>query len=284
LISITRYAEYLPSSFGDAYFEFFGKYLNGIQEMPKRERKCTQVLDSQLGDIIGRYYVERAFSGKSKSLSKGIIESLKSAFGKNLPKVAWMDDLTRKAALHKLEQITDLIGYPDNWTDYSEIYVKPHQFFDNIMVTNRFATQSSIENIGKPVRKDLWQMTAPTVNAYYDPTLNSINFPAGILQPTYFSADYPMAMNYGGIGVIAGHELSHGFDDQGRQYDDTGKLTTWWTNASIANFKTHAQCYIDQYDKFPVYDIHVHGDQTLGENIADNSGVKSKNFTFTFIF
>jgi putative endopeptidase len=280
LRAITSYASYLPAQFVNNRFDFFGKYLSGIQEMPSQSKKCAQILDSNLGDILGRYYVERAFPGDSKTVSETMITYIRNAFGKNLPKVSWMDDQTKKAALTKLSEITDLIGYPDNWTDYSDIFIKPRQFFDNVLVTNQFSTQKSLSNLGKSVRKDLWQMTPPTVNAYYDPTLNSINFPAGILQPSFFNISYPMAMNFGGIGMVAGHELSHGFDDQGRQFDGTGKLTTWWTDASVANFKTQAQCYIDQYNQFTVYDLHVHGDQTLGENIADNSGIKTSFYAY----
>jgi predicted metalloendopeptidase len=187
-----------------------------------------------------------------------------------------MDDETRSAAFVKLGQIVDLIGYPDIWTDYGSLYIQPHQFFENVLYSTQFSVLQTVGRLGTKVRKDIWQMTAPTVNAYYDPTLNTINFPAGIIQPTLFSLDYPMAINYGGFGATAGHELSHGFDDQGRQYDGTGKLTTWWTNSSVENFKVRAQCYIDQYSGYSVLGTHLHGDQTLGENIADNSGLKCK--------
>jgi len=273
--TFTSMANFLPSTVRHAYFDFFGRAISGAKAQPQREIQCVRYIDSFFGDEIGKYYVEKAFPGESKTKALEIVQDLKTAFGNNLPSVDWMDDVTRAKAKAKLSQITDLIGYPDKWTDYSSVIVNENDFFTSSLNARIFAAKNSWARLQKPSDKTIWQMTPPTVNAYYDPTFNTINFPAGILQPGFFKDNYPSYINFGGLGAVAGHEISHGFDSQGRKFDGTGKLTDWWTETSARQFETRAQCLKDQYSEYVIAGLHVNGEQTINENIADNSGIKT---------
>jgi len=279
---VNAWAPYLSSPFADEHFRFWNMEVYGQKEQTARWKMCTELTDSNLGDILGRYFVQQAFNGDSQDIIKSMIQDIERAFGANLPNVDWMDDQTREAARKKLALVVDLVGAPVNWTDYSSVNVQRDAFFANLVALSQFQWKVQLEVLQNPVDKYRWQMTPATVNAYYEPTLNTINFPAGILQPTFFNASYPSAMNFGGIGMVMGHELTHGFDDQGRMYDGTGKLTNWWTKASTTNFEERAACLINQYNGFVINDDgdHVNGNLTLGENIADNGGIRSAYFAW----
>lgn len=274
------FASLLTTPIAQEHFKFFGQVLNGIREAAPREEKCIDTLDGYLGDILGRYYVESHFPGESKNISLEMISLIKQAFLENLPSVPWMDESTRIEAKKKLSLIEDNIGYPDKWTDYSSIWVESSKFIADILKLTSFSIKNEWQTLNRPVDRFHWQMTVSTVNAYYDPTLNTINFPAGIIQPIFFKKDYPAAVNFGGIGMVAGHELAHGFDDQGRQFDGTGKLRDWWPSEIVNKFTEKAQCLVDQYSQFKVGDLNVNGKLTLGENIADNSGIKTAYYAF----
>jgi len=268
------YAPKLSAAYANETFRFFGQVLGGQAEDAARWKTCTELTDGALGDILGRYFVERAFSGSSKNITQQLIKLIEEAFGSNLGNLTWMDHETQENARIKLNMIVDLVGFPSKWTDYSSVSVKSDDFVGNYFRLRAFQWQETLKVLSGPVDKTRWQMTPPTVNAYYDPSYNTINFPAGIIQPTFFNASYPMAMNMGGIGMVMGHELTHGFDDQGRQYDGTGMLRNWWTPASLSRFEERATCLSKQYSEFKIAEDHVDGNLTLGENIADNGGIR----------
>lgn len=265
---------FLPQAFRAETFAFYGGYLNGIDASAERWKTCVAQVDASLGDIIGRYYVAQKFAGDSSAKALAMVHDIEAAFGANLPDVQWMDADTRAKAQTKLSEITVQVGYPQVWSVYAGLNIVPDQFAQNVLAASARRWTRSVERLFQPADPHLWQMTPPTVNAYYDPTYNSINIPAGIVQEPMFSASYPDAANYGGIGMVEGHELTHGFDDQGAQYDGHGKLVNWWTPASAAAFKTRTDCLVNQYEQFKVNGEAVNGTLTLGENIADNGGIK----------
>jgi predicted metalloendopeptidase len=268
-------ADFLSKDFVNANFEFYGKTLGGQAELEPRWKRCVDMTEAALGETIGKLYVEREFAGDSKKKALEMIHDIEDAFAANLPDLAWMDDETRKRALEKRDAVGNKIGYPDKWRDYSSLKVTPNDFFANVAAASSFEFKRQLDKVGKPVDKTEWGMTPQTVNAYYTPLFNEIVFPAGILQPPFFHKDFPSALAYGGIGMVVGHELTHGFDDQGRKFDPKGKLVEWWEPEVAKKFEERAQCVVDQYEKFEVEPgVHVNGRLTLGENIADIGGLK----------
>jgi predicted metalloendopeptidase len=265
----------LSKAFVDESFEFYGKKLSGQKEQQARWKRCVEATDQSLGELLGPEFVKLYFPGDSKAIAKDLIGRIEAAFEKNLPSLTWMDDATRGRADGKLKALKNKIGYPDKWRDYSKLAVMKGEYFGNGMAARRFAFDYDANKIGKPVDKGDWGMTPPTVNAYYNANLNEMVFPAGILQPPFFDRNFPMAMNFGGIGMVMGHELTHGFDDQGRKFDPTGKLTEWWEPSVSAKFEERAKCVSDLYSTYEVQPgVTLNGKLTLGENIADLGGIK----------
>ena len=274
-------ADALPERFVTAEFEFYGKTLSGQQEIEPRWKRCVGATEGALGEAVGKLYVERRFAGDSKAKALEMIADLEASFEGNLPRLAWMDDATRTRALEKLAAIGDKIGYPDEWRDYSAMTVVPGDHFANHLASAAFETDRQIRKVGEPVDRDEWRMTPQTVNAYYNPLQNEIAFPAGILQPPMFHRDFPAAMNYGAIGAVVGHEITHGFDDQGRKFDPKGTLREWWEPAVAEKFEARAQCVDDFYSGLEVAPgVNVNGRLTLGENIADIGGVKQAHAAY----
>jgi putative endopeptidase len=265
---------FLSSEFVDANFEFYGKFMSGQQEMRPRWKRVLDVVDGSLGEALGELYVEKHFPPAAKQRIKDLVANLRLALADRIRGLAWMSEETKVKALEKLEKINVKVGYPDKWEDYSKLDITKDSYFDNLMNVRRFNFKKNIVEIGKPTDKTKWGMSPQTVNAYYNPAYNEIVFPAGILQPPYFYAEGDDAVNYGGIGVVIGHEISHGFDDQGRKFDKDGNMTDWWTEQDASNFDKHAQVLVDQYNNYFVLDtFHVDGKFTLGENIGDLGGV-----------
>jgi len=269
-------AKALPRAFVEEDFAFFGKTLSGQKEIRPRWKRCVQATDDALGEILGRFYVERAFGGDSKPIALEMILGIEAALERALPGLAWMDQATRERAVEKLKQVTNKIGYPDRWRDYAALSIHPGGgFLDNALTASRFEFRRQHDKVGKPVDRKEWGMTPPTVNAYYNPTINEMVFPAGILQPPFFSRDFPRAMNYGAVGMAMGHELTHGFDDQGRKFDGAGRMHEWWDPQVVARFEERAQCVERLYSGYEVdQGVRVNGKLTLGENIADLGGIK----------
>eukprot|EP01097_Dermamoeba_algensis_P005531 TRINITY_DN3518_c0_g1_i1.p1 TRINITY_DN3518_c0_g1~~TRINITY_DN3518_c0_g1_i1.p1 ORF type:complete len:656 (+),score=142.03 TRINITY_DN3518_c0_g1_i1:43-2010(+) len=267
-------ANYLSTPFVNETFDFFSKFLGGIQEQPRRDKTCVSVVDASLGDSLGYFFAQKAFPGHSKQLASSMIQQIEGAMTARLKEVTWMDELTRGRALTKISMIENYIGYPEHLRNVT--YVPGEDFFINVMKTSAIVSQQMISKIGKPEDKTLWSMTADTVNAYYDPTRNEMVFPAAILQYPYFEQQYPPSMNFGGAGMIMGHELTHGFDNQGRDYDGSGKLINWWQPQTSKTFDDKVQCVIDQYSKFEVLPgVYIDGKLTQGENVADMGGIKN---------
>ncbi len=265
----------LPKAFDEANFNFFGKTLQGQKEQQARWKRCVGATDHALGEILGQEFIKKAFPGESKKIARDLVEQIQTAFAGNLPSLQWMDDTTRQRALGKKGAIINKIGYPDKWKDYSKLKIKKGDYFGNLVAAEHFEFEREAAKVGKPVDKTEWGMTPPTVNAYYNPLNNEMVFPAGILQPPFFSKEFPAAMNYGGIGLVMGHELTHGFDDQGRKFDAQGKLTEWWEPSVSSKFEERAACIEKQYGNFEIQPgLKLNGKLTLGENIADNGGIK----------
>lgn len=268
-------APLLPSAFLKENFEFYGRTLTGATEMRPRWKRCVGFTDNQLGEALGKRYAEKTFGAAGKERTLKMVDALEKALGEDIEKLPWMTAATKKEALVKLRAITNKIGYPDSWRDYSSVEIKRDDAIGNGFRADQFEFQRVLNKIGKPVDRLEWFMTPPTVNAYYDPQLNNINFPAGILQPPFFDNAMDDAVNFGGIGMVIGHELTHGFDDQGRQFDPKGNLQDWWTPADAKEFQQRAACVDDQYASFTVAPgVHINGKLTLGENTADSGGVR----------
>jgi endothelin-converting enzyme/putative endopeptidase len=268
-------AELLPAAFVDADFAFYGRALSGQAEIQPRWKRCVDQTGRALGEAIGKLWVEREFAGNSKQVAIEMIEDIEKAFEANLPNLAWMDDATRARAVEKARKVSNKIGYPDVWRDYSALAISRGDFFANVTAADRFEADRQLAQIGRPVDRNEWLMTPHTVNAYYMSTANEIAFPAGILQPPFFHRDHPAAMNYGAIGAVMGHELTHGFDDQGRKSDGDGVLREWWEPEVAAKFEAAAACVERQFSAFEVEPgVKVDGKLTLGENIADLGGLK----------
>jgi putative endopeptidase len=268
-------APLLPSAFLKENFDFYGRTLTGAKEMRPRWKRCVEFTDSQLGEALGKKYVEKTFGAAGKERTLKMVHALETALAEDIEKLPWMTPATKKEALVKLQAITNKIGYPDKWRDYSSVEIKRDDAIGNGFRADQFEFQRQLDKIGKPVDRLEWGMTPPTVNAYYDPQMNNINFPAGILQPPFFDNAMDDAVNFGGIGMVIGHELTHGFDDEGRQFDLKGNLQDWWTPADAKEFEQRAACVADEYSSFEVLPgVHINGKLTLGENTADNGGAR----------
>jgi predicted metalloendopeptidase len=272
-------APLLSKPFVDENFEFQGKYLSGQQELEARWKRCTALTDSSLGEALGPLYVAKAFPKQAKERMDFLVASIERSMGDDIQSLDWMSPETKKAADAKLKKVTNKIGYPAKWKDYRSVVIKPNDFVGNVRAASIFEEKRDLAKFGKPVDKSEWGMTAPTVNAYYSPSENNINFPAGILQPPFFSSRVDDPVNYGAIGVVIGHELTHGFDDQGRKFDRDGNFTNWWGPTDGPEFERRAQCVADQYSGFVSVnddngEVHLNGKLTLGENTADNGGLK----------
>ena len=263
-----------------ANFEL-AKLIMGVEEPPAMWKRCAESTMWALPDLIGAAYVERAFAGDSKAIANDMIERINAAMEASFPKLTWMDDTTRARAKQKIAAMGRKIGYPDAWQDYANVAIVPGNHLANVLAEKRAHHAREAAKIGGPVDKAEWLMPAPLVNAYFNPTNNEIAFPAGILQPPFFDAEQPMVMNFGGIGAVAGHELTHGFDDEGRKYDATGRLTEWWEPPVSAAFEERVACVVAQYDGYEALPgKHVNGELTAGENIADIGGVKEAYFAY----
>jgi len=268
-------ADSLPRPFAEEHFAFYGKTLGGQAEIEPRWKRCVDATDEALGDLLGKVFVERRFGGDSKPTAIAMIRGIEGALERTFPTLAWMDDATRARAAEKIKAVTNKIGYPDVLKDYAAMTVRRGDDFGNRLSAARDEFRREFSKVGGPVDRTEWNMTPPTVNAYYNPLQNEIVFPAGILQPPFFHRDFPRAMNYGGMGMAMGHELTHGFDDQGRKFDPQGKLREWWDPAVSARFQERAQCVESLYGGYEVEPgLRLNGAQTLGENIADLGGLK----------
>ena len=266
----------LSKALVDENFTFYGTALTGAKELRPRWKRCVGYTDNDLGESLGQAFVKEAFGAQAKADTLKMVHELEAALEADINGLAWMTPVTRKAALLKLRAIADKIGYPDAWRDYSALTIARGDALGNSQRANAFEFHRQITKIGKPVDKSQWAMTPPTVNAYYNPLENNINFPAGILQPPFYSARADAAVNFGGSGAVIGHELTHGFDDQGRQFDARGNLKDWWTPADAKAFEERAQCFVDEYASFTaIDDVKLNGKLTLGENTADNGGLRN---------
>jgi endothelin-converting enzyme/putative endopeptidase len=271
---IGHFASSLSQPFVEASFEFNDKYLNGTQELKPRWKRCAEGVDRSLGDALGQKYVEKFFPPIAKQRMKALVDNVLAAMKDTIEKLDWMSATTKAKALEKLSTVNTKIGYPDKWKDYSAITIKRSDAFGNRLAATAWNVADNRSTIGKPIDRGRWGMTPPTSNAYYNPSLNEIVFPAGILQPPIFRVDAVDAYNYGAIGVIIGHEISHGFDDQGAQFDAQGRLANWWTPDDLKAFKAKGQCVVDQYNNYFIEpNIHHDGKLVLGEAIGDSGGV-----------
>lgn len=268
-------AESLPKAFQDENFDFYGKTLRGTKELQPRWKRCVAAVDGDLGEALGRVFVEKYFPPEAKARTLKMVNQLEAALRQDITELPWMSEVTKKQALIKLAAIQNKIGYPAKWRDYTALKIERGDALGNSLRANAFEVHRQLAKIGKPLDKQEWQMTPPTVNAYYDPTENNINFPAGILQPPFYDFKADDALNFGGMGAVIGHELTHGFDDQGALFDAQGNLHDWWTPEDQKAFKERTQCFVNEYDQFvAVDDVHVRGKLTLGENTADNGGLR----------
>jgi len=272
---VNNAADRLPRAFADADFDFFSRTLGGQEEQLPRWQRCVTETDAELGEALGKAFVEEAFGGAAKTDTLAMVAGIKTAMGKDIDEAPWMSAETKRAAHSKLNAVVDRIGYPDKWRDYGTIRVVRDDALGNRQRTTMFERKRTLDKIGKPVDRGEWSMTPPTVNAYYSPDRNTINFPAGILQPPFYQAGREAAVNYGGAGAVVGHELTHGFDDQGRKFDERGNLRNWWTDTDAKAYEDRASCIADQYSQYVVAgDTNLNGRLTLGENTADNGGVR----------
>jgi predicted metalloendopeptidase len=268
-------APLLAGAFVKENFDFYDKTLKGTTEIRPRWKRCVDFTDGELGEALGKEFVEKTFGAEGKARTLKMVDALEKALGQDLEQLPWMTAETKKQALVKLHAISNKIGYPDHWRDYSSVAIRRDDPVGNTARANAFEFQRQLNKIGKPVDRQEWGMTPPTVNAYYDPSMNDINFPAGILQPPFYDNAMDDGVNFGGIGMVIGHELTHGFDDQGRQFDAQGNLRDWWTAEDAKEFEKRAACVAQEYSKFEVAPgAMVNGKLTLGENTADNGGVR----------
>ena len=273
-------ASYLSDDFVEANFDFYGRLLSGREQNRPRWKRVTATVDGAMGEALGRLYVERYFPAEAKTRMETLVQNLITALGQRIDMAEWMTKETKKNAHEKLNTIYVKIGYPNKWRDYSKLDIRDDSYYANIVRSNEFDMDYMFSKINKPVDKDEWGMTPQTVNAYYNPTTNEICFPAAILQPPFFNMEADEAANYGAIGVVIGHELTHGFDDQGRKYDHEGNMNDWWTEEDARNFDNNKQVLIDAFNAVQVLEdggngqpLYANGQLTLGENIADNGGL-----------
>jgi putative endopeptidase len=271
----------LSGKFVDENFNFYGRTLTGAKEIQPRWKRCVNATDRALGEALGQKYVEKVFPPQAKQRAHEMVQNLVAALHSDIETLPWMSDPTRKQALAKLAAMNLKIGYPDKWRDYSSYQVARDSYVENLQRGSAFEFHRELAKIDKPVDRNEWDMSPPTVNAYYDPNMNEIVFPAGILQPPFFDAKADDALNYGGIGAVIGHEMTHGFDDQGAQYDAQGNLHNWWTPEDLKNFKERTACVEKQFDSFVVVDdLHENGKLVLGESIADLGGLTLAHMAF----
>ncbi|MFC5552221.1 M13 family metallopeptidase [Massilia aerilata] len=271
---IESYGSFLSKNFVDERFDFYGKTLSGVKEMEPRWKRGVGAVERSQGEAVGKLYVDKYFSAEKKARMEALVKNLLAAYKQSIDKLDWMSPATKKEAQAKLAKFNPKIGYPNKWKDYSKLEVSRDDLVGNVMRSRVVEADREINKLGKPIDRDEWGMTPQTINAYYNPEMNEIVFPAAILQPPFFDANADDAVNYGGIGAVIGHEISHGFDDQGAQYDGDGNLRDWWTASDHKNFKAKTTALVNQYNAFePIKGYHVNGELTLGENIADNSGL-----------
>ena len=267
-------ASLLPTAFVDENFAFYGKVLTGAKEIRPRWKRCVQFTNGDLGEALGQSYVAEEFPPESKAATLKMVHELEAALKTDITELSWMTPETKTQALDKLAHIENKIGYPDKWRDYSTLQIIRGDALGNSLRANEFEFKRQLNKIGKPVDRAEWGMTPPTVNAYYNSQENNINFPAGILQPPFYDPKVDSAVNFGAIGAVIGHELTHGFDDEGSQFDAQGNLHNWWTAKDREQFDSKESCLVNEYDNFvAVDDVHVRGKLTLGENTADNGGL-----------
>src|SRR5713226_195184 len=267
-------APFLSSAIVNADFEFYGKTLRGTQEVEPRWKRCVGYVDDHLGEALGQAYVERAFRPEAKQRALKMVRQIEDAMQRDIEALPWMSPATKQRALEKLHAVANKIGYPDKWRDYSALAVDRNDELGNVLRARAFEFHRQLAKIGKPVDRGEWDMTPPTVNAYYNPQMNDINFLAGTLQPPVFDPNSDDAPNYGDTGATVGHELTHGFDDEGRQFDAQGNLRDWWTPEDAKQFEQRASCISDQYSQYVVVDdIKINGKLTLGEDVADAGGL-----------
>ena len=268
-------AQHLAQPIAEENFAFYGKYLRGAKEMKPRATRCVETIDSLLGEALGQRYVERHFPPENKARMQEMVTNILAAMGDTIRGLDWMGPETKKKALEKLSTFNPKIGYPDKWIDYSSVSITPNAYAANVVAASRFGIADDRAQIGKPVDRGRWGMTPPTSNAYYNPLLNEIVFPAGILQPPAFDMKATDAVNYGAIGVVIGHEISHGFDDQGAKYDAQGRLKNWWTDEDLKRFQERGACVVQQFEGYFIEPgIHHNGKLVLGESIGDLAGAK----------
>jgi endothelin-converting enzyme/putative endopeptidase len=271
---VSAAAPLLSSKFVDANFEFYSKTLRGVEKLRPRWKRCVTQVDGQLGEALGREFVNRAFSPDLKEKTLRMTKQIETAMDKDIDGLDWMSAPTKVRAKEKLHTIVNKIGYPDTWRDYGLVQVKRGDYFGNVERATLFETKRQLAKIGKPLDRKEWAMTPPTVNAYFDPQMNDINFPAGVLQPPLFDPKMDDAPGYGNTGGTIGHELTHGFDDEGRKFDAKGNLKDWWGSADEKAFEDRAQCIRDQYSTYTIVDdIKINGALTSGEDIADLGGL-----------
>ena len=271
---LTTFAGRLPKQFDDQNFDFYGRKLRGQPEQAPRWKRCSSSVNGALGEALGKVYVQQYFAGDSKAKMLEMVHDIEAAMEQDIDQLDWMSAATKVRAKEKLHLVANKIGYPDKWRDYTKLEIKSDDALGNAERADEFENARQLAKIGKPVDHSEWGMTPPTVNAYYDPSMNDINFPAGILQPAFYDPRQDDAVNYGHIGAVIGHELTHGFDDEGKKFDGKGNLSDWWTPEDTKNFVARTDCVANEYGGFTaVDDVKVNGRLTLGENTADNGGL-----------
>ena len=271
---VSANAPYLSSTFVKENFDFYSHTLRGLEELPPRWKRCVRLVDRELGEALGQEFVRRTFTGDTKKNALEMTQQIEQAMQDDIEQLTWMGPETKKQALEKLHGVVNKIGYPDKWRDYSSVVVRRDDFLGNVHRSVAFENHRQLNKIGKPLDRGEWGMTPPTVNAYYNPQMNDINFPAGVLQPPLYDPKLDDAPNYGNTGGTIGHELTHGFDDEGRQFDAKGNLRDWWTKDDSAQFEKRAQCVVDQYAQYVVVDdIKINSKLTEGEDVADLGGL-----------
>jgi putative endopeptidase len=278
--TLDTFSPYLPKAFDQEAFNFYSHELEGQPEQRARWKRCSSAVDGSLGEALGQVYVEQYFAGDSKQKTLQMVHDIEAAMDQDINTLDWMSPETKVRAKEKLHAVADKIGYPDHWRDYTKLTISPTDPLANAEHAAAFESDRQLNKIGQPVDKLEWGMTPPTVNAYYDPSMNNINFPAGILQPAFYDPSADLAVNYGHIGAVIGHELTHGFDDEGKKFDATGNMTDWWTADDTKKFEAKTSCLVNEYGSFvavpgttPADDVKVNGKLTLGENTADNGGL-----------
>ncbi|AUD78315.1 peptidase M13 [Kangiella profundi] len=271
---ISDAARFLNKAIAEESFRFNQGVLSGVEEQEPRWKRAVNVINGTLGEVVGKIYVEKHFKPEAKERMKELVENLRTAYAQGIKELDWMGEETKKQALDKLAKFTPKIGYPDKWKDYSALEIKADDLFGNMKRATMVEVKRNREKLGQPIDRSEWFMTPQTVNAYYNPVMNEIVFPAAILQPPFFNMEADDAVNYGGIGAVIGHEMGHGFDDSGSQYDGDGKLRNWWTEADLEEFTKRTDKLVAQYSDFTVLDgVHVNGEFTQGENIGDLGGL-----------